>query len=60
MSFSQFYDLGRSETIDSSSGTSGIAVINKTTPHDYPEETDLGRNNDELYIAGGLTREFNT
>ena len=29
-----------------------------STAHDFPEETDLGRNNDELYIGGGLTKDI--
>ena len=30
----------------------------KAHTHEYPEETDLGRNVDDLYIGGGLTREL--
>jgi hypothetical protein len=33
-------------------------LITKDTPYDYPEETDLCRNVDELYIGGGLTKDF--
>jgi hypothetical protein len=36
----------------------GYAWINKSTEQDYPEETDLGRNKDEHYIGGGLTRDI--
>ena len=34
------------------------AYITKSTAHDFPEETDLGRNKDELYIGGGLTKDL--
>ena len=30
----------------------------KLTPDDYPVKTDLGRNVDDLYIGGGLTRDI--
>ena len=35
-----------------------MAYINKKCPYEYPEETDLGKNVDDLYIGSGLAKSF--
>ena len=40
------YYLGSINTIYINNIRNGYAEINKDTPHDYPEETDLGKNKD--------------
>ena len=43
---SYLYYLGSPNTININKIINGYAEINKDTPHDYPEETDLGKNKD--------------
>ena len=52
---SYLYILGRSGTIVLKNNKAGFAVIHKGNPYEYPEETDLGWNIDDLYFGGGLT-----
>ena len=53
-----FHEWGVSNSIVLRANKTGIALIRNDTPCDYPKETDLGKNFDNLYIAGGLTDEL--
>ena len=50
--------MGHHDTIYLNSSKTGFARINKSTEQDYPKETDLERNGDELNIAGGFDTNF--
>ena len=56
---SYYYILGSGPyTICLENNKSGYAQINKETAHDYPGEAVLKKKGDDMFIAGGKTRDF--
>ena len=55
-----FYVLGYGDTIYlwNDKNKNGGAKINKSTSQDYPEETNLVKKGDNLFIAGGSDESF--